>query len=129
MTSLASYAATPAAPVGWSYARTARPGAQRFVSHPAIFLNDARLAECCHLTWARDCVSKPCSFLCALPMPPLHRLHHNNLRTADGRCTGARHLYCFLPPLPALPEDNWYCDFCVEHSFVDGAAFTPAGIG
>lgn len=62
-------------------------------------------------------------------MAPLHRLHHNNLSTADGRCTGARHMYCFLPPLPALPEDNWYCDFCVEHSFVDGAAFKPAGIG
>lgn len=37
---------------------------------------------------------------------------HDNVLLCDG-CDAEYHIYCLNPPLPEVPEGNWYCSSCV----------------
>lgn len=31
-------------------------------------------------------------------------------------CDAGYHTYCLSPPLEQVPEDDWYCSYCIETS-------------
>lgn len=38
----------------------------------------------------------------------------NILLVCDQCVKSCCHIYCLNPPLEFIPEDEWYCDFCVS---------------
>lgn len=40
--------------------------------------------------------------------------NHNVLLVCDHCVQKCCHIYCLNPPLEFVPDDEWYCDFCVE---------------
>ena len=39
--------------------------------------------------------------------------NHNVLLVCDKCVRKCCHIYCLNPPLEFIPEDEWYCDYCV----------------